>query len=66
MNEQNFSTASRLTHRAVALAAEKTAVLRVPSGRFAWPFPVARLQEAHGGGRRVINSAGTETDSFVT
>ena len=66
MNEQNFSTINRLTHLPVALAAEKTAALRVPNGRFAWPFSVARMQEADGGGRHVINSAGTDIDGFVT
>ena len=66
MNKQILFNASRQTQHAVALATEKTAALRVPNGRFAWPFPVARMHEADGAGRRAINSARTSLDGFVT
>lgn len=66
MTKQILSNASRQTQHTAALAAEKTAALRVPNGRFAWPFPVARMHESESGGRRAINSAGTNLDGFVT
>ena len=66
MIEKNFSFIYRQTQYAAATCAEKAGPSKSPNARFAWPFPVLQMQAVEGTGTRVVNSARTNVDGFVT